>query len=85
MAIIHRDGDITPTKRELAEAWLDRLGLGAGDVVMLGAYRFDDPAGQVGVEGHLVRRAGAVFHLPMTYRAAPREGADREFSGKISS
>ena len=75
MAIIHRDGNITPTKRELAAAWLDRQGLGAGDVEMLGAYRFDDPAGQVGIEGHLVRRGGEVFHLPMTYRGAPRDGA----------
>jgi hypothetical protein len=76
VAIIHLDGNIRPTKRELAVAWLDRQGLGAGDVEMLGAYRFDDPAGQVGIEGHLVRRGGEVFHLPMTYRGAPRDGAD---------
>lgn len=75
MAIIHRDGNITPTKRELAAAWLDRQGLGAGDVEMLGAYRFDDPAGEVGIEGHLVRRAGEMFHLPMTYRGAPCDEA----------
>jgi len=75
VAIIHRDGNITPTKRELATAWLDRQGLGAGDVEMLGAYRFDDPAGKVGIEGHLVRRGGEVFHLPMTYRDAPCDGA----------
>ncbi|HET9082193.1 MAG TPA: hypothetical protein VFO01_16980 [Trebonia sp.] len=75
MAIIHRAA-ITPTKQELATAWLDRQGLGgAGDVEMLGSYRFDDPAGEVGVEALLVRRGGEVFHLPVTYRGAPLDGA----------
>jgi Maltokinase N-terminal cap domain len=75
VAIIHR-ATITPTKLELAAAWLDRQGLGgAGDVAMAGSYRFDDPAGEVGIEGLLVRRAGEVFHLPLTYRGAPLNGA----------
>ncbi len=75
MAILHR-ATITPTKLELAAAWLDRQGLGGGgDVELAGSYRFDDPAGEVGVEGLLVRRAGEVFHLPVTYRGAPLDGA----------
>lgn len=77
MAIIHRRATVTPTKRELAAAWLDREDLGgAGDVEMLGSYRFDDPAGEVGIEALLVRRAGEVFHLPVTYRGAPLDGAE---------
>jgi hypothetical protein len=76
VAIIHRDGTVTPTKRELVTAWLDRQGLGAGDVEMAGSYRLDDPAGQVGIEALLVRRAGEVFHLPVTYRGAPLDGAE---------
>jgi hypothetical protein len=76
VAIIHR-ATLKPTKPELAAAWLDREGLGgAGDVEMLGSYRFDDPAGEVGVEALLVRRAGEVFHLPVTYRGAPLDGAE---------
>lgn len=76
MAILHR-ATITPTKLELAAAWLDRQGLGgAGGVEMAGSYRFDDPAGEVGVEALLVRRAGEVFHLPVTYRGAPLDGAE---------
>jgi hypothetical protein len=76
VAIIHR-ATLKPTKRELAAAWLDREGLGgAGDVEMLGSYRFDDPAGEVGIEALLVSRAGAVFHLPVTYRGAPLDGAE---------
>ena len=77
MAIIHVRATIAPTKRELAEAWLDRQRLGgAGDAEMLGSYRFDDPAGEVGIEALLVRRADEVFHLPLTYRAAPLNGAE---------
>jgi hypothetical protein len=77
VAIIHVQATIAPTKRELAEAWLGRQGLGgAGDAEMLGSYRFDDPEGEVGIEALLVRRAGEVFHLPLTYRAAPLDGAE---------
>jgi hypothetical protein len=61
----------------LAAAWLDRQGLGGGgNVELVANYRFDDPAGAVGIEGLLVRRAGEVFHLPLTYRAAPLGGAE---------
>lgn len=49
---------------------------GAGDVVMLGSYRFDDPAGEVGIESLLVGRSDGVFQLPLTYRGAPLDGAD---------
>ena len=75
MAILHR-ATITPTKLELAAAWLDRQGAGgAGDLEMVGSYRFDDPEGEVGIEALLVRRASEVFHLPVTYRGAPLDGA----------
>ncbi len=76
MAIIHQ-ATLKPTKKELVADWLDREGLAsAGDVEMLGSYRFDDPAGEVGIEALLVRRAGKVFHLPVTYRGAPLDGAE---------
>ncbi|GAB3957323.1 hypothetical protein GCM10027614_72480 [Micromonospora vulcania] len=42
-----------------------------------GAYRFDDPAGEVGIETILVGVAdGPVHQVPLTYRAAPLDGAD---------
>lgn len=76
MAIVHR-ATISPTKQELVTAWLDaRPWGGAGDVEMLGSYRFDDPAGEVGIEALLVGRGAAVFQLPLTYRGAPLDGAD---------
>lgn len=43
---------------------------------LLGAYRFDDPEGEVGIEGHLVRLGDVVLHAPLTYRAAPLAGAE---------
>jgi Maltokinase N-terminal cap domain len=76
MAVLHR-ATIAPTKREIAVSWLDRQLLGgAGDLEMMAAYRLDDPAGEVGIEGLLVRRSGSVFHLPVTYRGAPLDGAE---------
>ena len=75
MAILHR-ATLTPTKPELVTARLDHLGLGAGPVELIGGYRFDDPAGQVGVEGLIAVRGGDAFHVPVTYRDAPLDGAD---------
>lgn len=76
MAIIHR-ATITPTKQELLEAWLaQRPWGGSGPVEILGGYRYDDPAGEVGVEGLVVVRGDAVLHVPLTYRGAPEPSAE---------
>jgi hypothetical protein len=37
----------------------------------VGAYRFDDPVGEVGIETHLVRAGERLLHVPLTYRANP--------------
>jgi hypothetical protein len=77
MAIIHRTATVTPTKAELVTAWLDRQPWGAdGPMEALESYRFDDPAGEVGVEAILVSRGDVRLHVPMTYRGAPLDGAD---------
>jgi hypothetical protein len=76
MAIVHL-ATISPTKQELVTDWLDAQPWGgAGDVEMIGSYRFDDPAGEVGVESLVVGRGGAVFQLPLTYRGAPLAGSE---------
>jgi Maltokinase N-terminal cap domain len=76
MAIIH-EAQLDPTKPALLEAWLDRQAWGgSGPVELVGGYRFDDPAGEVGVEGLVVRRGDRALHAALTYRAAPLEGAD---------
>jgi maltokinase len=74
------DATLTPTKPELVQAWIgaQRWYAGKGRVPELEtvfAYRFDDPAGEVGVETLLVRDASAgdpeVYQVPLTYRGAP--------------
>lgn len=71
MAIVHK-ATISPTKQELTTRWLDAQPWGgSGEIEMLGGYRFDDPAGEVGVESLLVRRGDVLLQLPLTYRAAP--------------
>jgi hypothetical protein len=80
VALLHK-ATITPTKLEALMAWLPgRSWLDGADVSTLtqvGAYRFDDPAGAVGIETLLVRTAdGRLLQLPLSYRAAPLAGAE---------
>ncbi|MGH3358562.1 MAG: CG0192-related protein [Nocardioidaceae bacterium] len=80
MAIIYR-ADIRPNKLELLEAWLPTQPWYAGSagtsLERVGAYRFDDPAGEVGVETMLVRAgAGPVLQVPLSYRGDPLPGAE---------
>ena len=78
MAIVHTDADITPTKLELLQAWVPTRGWWPGGEVTetVGAYRFDDPAGEVGIESILVRAGDVLLHAPLTYRGAPLDGAE---------
>jgi maltokinase-like protein len=79
MAIVHK-ATISPTKGELIDAWLDgRPWCPPGEVELLGSYRFDDPAGEVGVEAIIVRRGGRLLHVPLTYRGAPLPGGESAF------
>ena len=76
MAIVHR-AELQPSKVELLEQWLPQQPWcdGAGDVARVAAFRFDDPAGEVGLETYIMRCGDGLFHVPMTYRGAPLEGA----------
>jgi hypothetical protein len=85
MAIIHK-ATIEPTKLELLEAWLPTRSwypvASAAGLRRVGAARFDDPAGEVGVEIFLVQAGdGPLTQVPMTYRAAPLAGADEWLIG----
>ncbi|MEM9464807.1 MAG: hypothetical protein AAGA90_05525 [Actinomycetota bacterium] len=79
MAILHK-ATLTPSKPELIEAYLPTVAefeIAPGSIDHLGAYRFDDPDGEVGIESHLVRVTdGRTIHLPLTYRNDPLPGAD---------
>jgi hypothetical protein len=85
VAVIHR-ATLTPGKLELLAGWLPARPWcpGVEDLRQLGAYRFDDPAGEVGLEAFLLQAAdGPVLHVPVTYRAAPLEGAEDHLVGTM--
>lgn len=78
MALLHK-ATLQPSKLDLLTAYLRQSSL-----TQLGAYRFDDPDGEVGIETHLVRDpSGAVWHLPLTYRNDPLPGADEWAVGTV--
>jgi hypothetical protein len=75
MAIVHR-AELTPSKIDLLNAWLPGQDWysGAAEAERESAFRFDDPAGEVGIETFLVRSGDALFHVPLTYRSGPLDG-----------
>lgn len=77
MALIHR-AKLQPNKLELISGWLPSQSwyAGGGELEPLGAYRFDDPAGEVGLDTHLLAAGTQTLQIPMTYRAAPLAGAE---------
>jgi hypothetical protein len=87
MALIHR-ATVHPTKLELLAAWLpdrDWHHVGPADgVTRVAGYRFDDPAGAVGIETLVVRvGGGALLHVPLTYRDAPLAGGEEWLVGTM--
>ena len=75
MATLHR-ATVTPAKLVLVEEWLGDDLAGASELRQVGAYRFDDPRGQVGIEALLVTRGGPVRQVVLTYRSAPLDDAE---------
>lgn len=86
MAFLHYQASMQPTKIELLTAWVPTQpwfeGEAGAELTNLGAYRFDDPEGEVGIETILVRAGdGPVLQVPVTYRDAPLEGAEAALVG----
>lgn len=78
MAIFHL-ATITPEKDELLAAWIPTQAWGPASAErgdLIGSYRFDDPEGRVGMESFLFASGGTLFHVPLTYRDEPLDGAD---------
>jgi hypothetical protein len=85
VAILHK-AVLRPTKLELLAAWLPSQPWypvdDARDVGPVSAFRFDDPAGEVGIETLIVRAGdGPLIQVPLTYRAAPLRGGERWLIG----
>jgi hypothetical protein len=74
MALLYH-ATLTPSKLDLLRAWIPgQPWIGDVDVSTLegvGAYRFDDPDGEVGIETHLIETAdGRILQVPVTYRSS---------------
>jgi hypothetical protein len=80
MANVHPGATLVPHFRDFLPEWIARQpwcrGSGPEPISAVGFIRFEDPAGQVGLETHLVRRGPRIYQLPMTYRGAPLVGAE---------
>lgn len=84
MALVYPHATLEPSKRELMSAWLPSRPWYDGNAGRkpVGSFRFDDPAGQVGMEGFLLGGAGLpTYFLPLTYRGAELEGAEEHLVG----
>jgi hypothetical protein len=87
MALLHQ-AELRPSKLELLDAWAPSQPWYVGDagagLSAVGAFRFDDPEGEVGVETLLVRAGdGPVLQVPLTYRGAPLAGGDAWLIGTM--
>lgn len=78
---------LRPSKLEMLAAWLPSQEWFHGDAAQLkslGAYRFDDPAGKVGMEGHILTAGDdTVYHVPLTYRGYAFDASDAYLLGTV--
>ena len=86
MGLVHATADIVPTKKELVLGWLPSRAWADGvtSVKVAAGYRFDDPAGEVGVETIVWRTPDdALLQVPLTYRGAPLPHAEEHLIGTM--
>ncbi len=84
MALIY-EVTLRPSKLELLGTWLPgQSWAGGGELPeRAGSFRFDDPAGEVGVETLLVTVGDTLLQVPLTYRGAPLAGAEDHLVGML--
>jgi Maltokinase N-terminal cap domain len=84
MALVH-EATLTPSKLELLAQWLPSRSWfrEAGPLERIGSYRFDDPAGETGIECIIVQSGVWLFQVPLTYRGAPLAGAETHLVGTM--
>jgi hypothetical protein len=89
MAVLH-ETTLTPGKLELLGSWLPAQPWYAGprsgpELAKGGGFRLDDPQGEVGIEFMVVSDASGdrplAYHVPLTYRGAPLDGAEHALVG----
>lgn len=79
MGLFHR-ATITPSKADLITNWVPTqpwcpAGVNSAQIDVVGAFRFDDPENQVGMEVHMVRAGEILLQVPLSYRNDPLAGA----------
>src|SRR5699024_5804134 len=73
---------LSPSKVEVVTEWVTGqdwaadFDLAAAPLEPVTSYRFDDPAGEVGLEVHILRSGDRHIQVPLTYRGTPLDGAD---------
>ncbi|QUL79988.1 hypothetical protein [Brevibacterium sp. SMBL_HHYL_HB1] len=73
---------LSPSKVEVVTEWVTGqdwaadFDLAAAPLEPVTSYRFDDPAGDVGLEVHILRSGDRHIQVPLTYRGTPLDGAD---------
>jgi hypothetical protein len=87
MALLHQ-AELRPSKMELLDGWAPSQLWFRGELGTtcrsVGAFRWDDPEGEVGVETHLVSAGDSpVMQIPVTYRGAPLAGAEQHLIGTM--
>ncbi|QEE61768.1 hypothetical protein FVA74_09435 [Salinibacterium sp. dk2585] len=86
MAILFR-AQLRPSKLELIVPWLVEQPWAypsEEEWRSVATYRFDDPAGEVGIETFILSAGqGEELHVPVSYRGAPLEGADAALIGTM--
>lgn len=74
MSIIY-DATIEPSKLDMLAAWLPSqewfIPVPDAELERVASFRFDDPAGQVGMETLLIRHGAWMYQVPLVYRNAP--------------
>ncbi|MFE4194844.1 hypothetical protein ACFRJ9_03175 [Paenarthrobacter sp. NPDC056912] len=85
MAIIHK-ATLSPSKLELIADYLPTqhwFQTSDSAPELIGAYRFDDPAGEVGIETHVIAAGGHIYQVPLSYRGYELAGAEEWLIGTM--
>lgn len=85
MALYH-NATLEPSKADLIAGWISAQSWCPTNVApfrVIGAFRFDDPEGRVGMETHLVSVGDVVLQVPLTYREEPLAGAEEALIGEM--
>jgi hypothetical protein len=93
MALLHH-AQVVPSKLEVVGGWITAQpfwpdGAQPASLRRVAGFRFDDPAGKVGIETLVVRcdapdGTGVItFQIPLTYRETPLDGGEAAFMGTM--